>query len=65
MTDSARPIEGEIETGDAARDAALGRLAVRLSLGGFALMFAAAGLLWVKFGPSIFMDLATAVVACF
>lgn len=50
---------------DAARDAALTRLAVRMAVGGFALMFVAGALMWVGFGPAMFVDLATAVVNCF
>jgi hypothetical protein len=46
-------------------DAASTRLAVRLALGGFAMMFVAGALMWVSFGPTIFIDLATAVVNCF
>lgn len=45
-------------------DAAATRLAVRMALGGFALMFVAGAFMWVKFGPTIFVDLATAVVNC-
>lgn len=41
------------------------RLAVRLVLAGFGLMFVAALAMWVSFGPTIFMDLATAVASCF
>jgi hypothetical protein len=50
---------------EAREDAAMARLAVRLALGGFALMFVAGGLMWLKVGPTIFVDLATAVVNCF
>ncbi len=50
---------------EAHEDAAMTRLAVRLALGGFALMFVAGGLMWLKVGPTIFVDLATAVVNCF
>lgn len=46
-------------------DAALGRLATRIALGGFALMFVAGVLMWATVGPRIFVDLATAVVNCF
>lgn len=45
-------------------DAALGRIATRMALGGFALMFVAAALMWMSVGPSIFVDLATAVMNC-
>lgn len=41
------------------------RLAVRLVWAGFGLMFVAALAMWVSFGPTIFMDLATAVASCF
>ncbi len=62
MTDTAQ----QSHTADeAASDAAASRLAVRMALGGFALMFVAGGLMWLKFGPTIFVDLATAVVNCF
>lgn len=47
------------------RDAALTRLAVRMALGGFGLMFVAAAFMWVSIGPTIFIDLATAVMNCF
>ena len=42
-----------------------GRLATRLALGGFALMFLSGIAMWVTFGPTMFVDLVTAVVACF
>ncbi|MDH7796665.1 MULTISPECIES: hypothetical protein [unclassified Beijerinckia] len=41
------------------------RLAVRLVLAGFGLMFVAAMAMWINFGPTIFMDLVTAVASCF
>lgn len=63
MTDSVQQTEA-MEAADR-DDAALSRLAVRMALGGFALMFAAGALMWLKFGPTIFVDLATAVVNCF
>ena len=50
---------------DEARDERAGRLATRLALAGFALMFVAATVMWIHFGPLIFMDLATAVANCF
>ncbi|HEY8579583.1 MAG TPA: hypothetical protein VIL72_06825 [Beijerinckiaceae bacterium] len=70
MSDSAHIAErataaSEAPHDEAARDAAAARLVVRLTLAGFALMGVGALLMWVKFGPSIFMDLATAVIACF
>ena len=46
-------------------DAAFGRLATRMALAGFGLMFVAAIVMWTSFGPTIFIDLATAVVNCF
>ncbi|MFN3889418.1 MAG: hypothetical protein ACK4MV_03400 [Beijerinckiaceae bacterium] len=62
MADTAQ--HGEVE--DTAReDAAVTRLAVRMALGGFGMMFAAGAFMWLKFGPAIFVDLATAVVNCF
>lgn len=42
-----------------------GRLATRLALGGFALMFVSGLAMWATFGPTMFVDLVTAVVACF
>ena len=62
MTDAAQqsqPVEDA-----SVDDAAATRLAVRMALGGFALMFVAGAFMWVKFGPTIFVDLATAVVNC-
>lgn len=50
---------------EAAGEDAVARLAIRMAIGGFALMFVAASLMWVGFGPAIFVDLATAVVNCF
>lgn len=46
-------------------DVAFARLATRMALAGFGLMFAAAFIMWMSFGPMIFIDLATAVVNCF
>ena len=66
MTDTAhqsQPIDDAAS--DAANDAAFTRLAVRMALGGFALMFVAGAFMWLNFGPTIFVDLATAVVNCF
>ncbi len=62
MTDT--PHQDQI-TAEAHNDAATARLAVRVALGGFALMFVAASLMWLKVGPTIFVDLATAVMNCF
>ncbi len=50
---------------EAQEDASMTRLAVRIALGGFALMFVAGVFMWLKVGPTIFVDLATAVVNCF
>jgi hypothetical protein len=58
-----RPLDAAAE--ETARDAALTRLAVRMAVGGFALMFVAGAIMWVGFGPAMFVDLATAVVNCF
>lgn len=46
-------------------DAAFTRTARRVTLAGFALMALAAALMWTQFGPSMFIDLATAVMNCF
>jgi len=46
-------------------DAAFSKLATRMALAGFGLMFAAALIMWMSVGPTIFIDLATAVVNCF
>lgn len=32
---------------------------------GFALMFAAGAIMWAQFGPTMFVDLATAILTCF
>ena len=45
-------------------DAAPERPLWPLALGGFGLIFAAAGLLWLKFGAAIFIDSLTAVWNC-
>jgi hypothetical protein len=50
---------------DPANEAKLARTAVRVTLAGFALMTIAAALMWVQFGPNMFVDLATAVLNCF
>lgn len=42
-----------------------GRLATRIALAGFGLMFAAAALAWLSFGPSIFYDALAFAAACF
>lgn len=62
MTDTPHQDQGPAE---AREDAAMTRLAVRMALGGFGLMFVAGALMWLKVGPTIFVDLATAVVNCF
>jgi hypothetical protein len=62
MTDTQQQQPAIAEAHD---DAAMGRLAVRVALGGFLLMFVAGVLMWLKVGPTIFVDLATAVVNCF
>ncbi len=36
-----------------------------LILGGFGMMFLASVLMWFRFGPTMFVDLATAVANCF
>ncbi len=41
------------------------RLQFWLIISGFAMMFVASILMWVRFGPSMFVDLATAVMNCF
>jgi hypothetical protein len=41
------------------------RRARRMLVAGFALMFVAAALMWAQFGPTMFVDLATAVLNCF
>ena len=41
------------------------RLHLWLILAGFGMMFLASILMWVRFGPAMFVDLATAVANCF
>ena len=68
MTDAAQrgpTIEDAKQEVAARDDAAMTRLAVRMAIGGFAMMFLAGALMWLKVGPTIFVDLATAVVNCF
>jgi CHASE3 domain sensor protein len=68
MTDAAQrsqTIEDAAQETAAQNDAAMTRLAVRMAIGGFALMFLAGAMMWLKVGPTIFVDLATAVVNCF
>ncbi|MDP2355518.1 MAG: hypothetical protein Q8M31_05595 [Beijerinckiaceae bacterium] len=62
MTDTPHQVQVADE---AHEDAATTRLAVRMALGGFVLMFVAGAFMWLKVGPTIFVDLATAVVNCF
>ncbi|MBX9757438.1 MAG: hypothetical protein K2Y29_01590 [Beijerinckiaceae bacterium] len=65
MTDAAQQNQAiDDGTQDATQDAAATRLAVRMALAGFGLMFVAGAFMWMKFGPTIFVDLATAVVNC-
>ncbi|MDF2115862.1 hypothetical protein PY365_09785 [Roseiarcaceae bacterium H3SJ34-1] len=47
------------------RDERAGRMATRIAIAGFTLMFVAATVMWIHFGPLIFMDLVTAVANCF
>jgi len=47
------------------QDDSRARLATRATAFGFALMFAAAALMWAHAGPAMFVDLATAVLNCF
>jgi hypothetical protein len=56
---------GDIEAAEAARDERAGRIATRIAIAGFALMFIAATVMWIHFGPLIFMDRVTAVANCF
>lgn len=63
MTDTAHQVQANDEA--AHEDAAMTRLAVRMAIGGFGLMFVAGAMMWLNFGPTIFIDLATAVVNCF
>lgn len=53
------------EAANEAADAASARLALWLIGGAFALMAGAALVLWVVFGPSLFVGMMTAVVNCF
>ena len=53
-----------LQRSDDERDAASARLAVRITWAGVALMALAAVLMWTKFGPTMFVDLATAVINC-
>lgn len=41
------------------------RIQLWLIISGFVMMFLASLLMWVRFGPSMFVDLATAVANCF
>jgi hypothetical protein len=63
MADTAHQVQAIDEA--AREDAAMTRLAVRIAIGGFGLMFLAGAMMWLNFGPTIFVDLATAVVNCF
>ena len=63
MTDTAQ--QNKAIDGAAHEDAAMTRLAVRVAIAGFGMMFLAGAMMWLNFGPSMFVDLATAVVNCF
>ena len=63
MTDGAQQIAHEADRSP--DEAATARLAVRFAIAGFGLMFVAALAMWAKFGPTMFVDLATAVISCF
>ena len=54
-----------LETHDNTESAAASRTALWLVYAGFAMMALAGGLMWLKFGPSMFMDLVTAAMNCF
>jgi hypothetical protein len=41
------------------------RFALRLTLAGFGLMFAAGALMWLRYGPGIFVDSLNTVLGCF
>ncbi len=60
--DQSQTIGAAEQTGS---DADNGRWLVRSALAGFGLMFAAAGLLWVGFGPGVFYDSLNALTGCF
>ena len=63
MSDALRPA---LDTNAATpREATRARRARRALAAGFALMFVAAALMWAQFGPTMFVDLATAVLNCF
>lgn len=53
------------EIDDASGPAFNGRLVTRLALASFAMLLAAGGLMWWRFGPVIFMDVLTSLQNCF
>lgn len=55
--------QADIETDNAAMSSS--RLVLRLIYAGIGMMALAGGLMWWRFGPSMFMDLVTAAVNCF
>jgi len=42
-----------------------GRLVARLALASFAVLLAAGGLMWWRYGPAIFLDVLTSLQNCF
>ncbi len=59
---SGQPTQSVAEPDDTPGD---GRFLVRAAIGGFGLMFVAAGILWLRFGPVIFYDTLNFALACF
>jgi hypothetical protein len=41
------------------------RMGLRLALAAFGLMFAAGAVMWLRFGPAIFMDAVNVALGCF
>ena len=60
--DAHEALDGANMTSDGDRTA---RVQVWLIVSGFVMMFLASLLMWLRFGPSMFVDLATAVANCF
>ena len=58
MSNAPAPVETTRETGSR-------RLALRLALGGFALLIAAGALLWARFGEAMLVDSLALIRSCF
>lgn len=64
MAETSAPASGDDGATESVEYARLSRLYLWLIIAGFGMMFLAALLMWTRFGPSMFVELVTAVQSC-